>query len=93
MHATAIDAKFWLGHEGRVKTMLTGNRFDDQFKDLDVVAGFQDVGIFEVDFVLTNGYFMVTGFDFETNRSADAPTRRGQTPPRQSLRRSQRVDY
>ena len=69
MHATAIDAKFWLGHEGRVKTMLTGNRFDDQFKDLDVVAGFQDVGIFEVDFVLTNGYFMVTGFDFETKVS------------------------
>src|SRR5574340_829345 len=46
--------------------MFTRNCFNNKLKDLNIITSFQSIGIFKVNFVLTDCYFVVRSFNFKT---------------------------
>ena len=51
--------------------MFTSDGLHNEFKDLDLVTSAENFVIFEVNFMLTNGYFVVAGFYFKAHLCQD----------------------
>ena len=51
--------------------MLTGNGFNHQFEELNLIAGAQNIIILKVNLVLTDCTLMVAGFYFKAHLSQD----------------------
>src|SRR5699024_1600068 len=49
--------------------MFTSNCFNNEFENLNVVTCFQNISIFEINFVLSNRNFVVTCFNFKSHFS------------------------
>lgn len=63
MHSASVDASHRLWHESGQLPVFMGDEFDDLFESLNVVAGLEDIGEAEVDFVLARRDFVMGGLD------------------------------
>lgn len=50
-----------------MQPMFAGDRFDNEFKRLNVVARFYGISVFEIDLMLARGNFMVRRFNFKAH--------------------------
>ncbi|MNV82318.1 hypothetical protein D3C71_1760440 [compost metagenome] len=50
-----------------MQAVLTGYRFHDELKGLNLVSSSNRVSIFKVNFMLARSYFMVGSFDFKAH--------------------------
>ena len=74
VHAGSVHPEDRLWHEGGVQAVALGDGFDGELEGHDVVGGGEGVGVFEINFVLAGGDFVVAGFDLKAHgfqRDAD----------------------
>ena len=71
MHPGTSNPKFWLSHKGCIQTMFASNGFYNEFKDLNLVTSTKHFIVLKVNFMLTYGHFVVTGFYFKSHFGQD----------------------